>query len=501
MTTRLVPDDYPDLATALLASEQGDTVVLNTSGIVPLVTLDLSALDGIAIFAGEGRSPVLDHSGLSEDAVGLTIGAGWTLDGLRFRDRNNRSTALECNATLTISNCEFEGCRQAIAGDWSGTVARSSFRHTSGVANTAGVNARIEACALTYCVGVDGAILVNLTDVTSSAESLTLIRCMTGDETTNVGLGIVSAGIVRGVTAQGCKLLSPPAIGDPPSLLYGISICARNNAFECEAGALFGGADVVSNNTEVDPQHVALLTDLRLLPTSPLIGAGVGVTTESDRNGVAFLSSPSIGAHESARLGTVVAAARDVISAGVTGGIPDLTACLDRESWRVTTADGVRVAVRNVVKIEGEDRFAIFVHPDMSPAIDYTLRLSPPGYGWDEATFTAVSSVAAYPWRPYRNIAAVMNGPGDELHDLLGPIDAVLAYDFEPGDVTVFVESTLDWYESGAFWTDDGRRFTYTSKTDGALHGVAPADLVPLLTAYPSGTRITLDLRSLAPEA
>ena len=80
-------------------------------------------------------------------------------------------------------------------------------------------------------------------------------------------------------------------------------------------------------------------------------------------------------------------------------------------------------------------------------------------------------------------------------------LEAPSQHPLDPSERVALSEATLDWYESGAFWTPDGRRFTYTSKTDGALHGVAPADLVPLLTAYPSGTRLTLDLRSLAPEA
>lgn len=503
MATRYVPEQYVDLATALLASSHGDTIVLDTSGFLTLTSMDFSSLNGITVRAAPGRYPVLDHSSLGPDQDGLLVGNGWFFRGVTFRDRNGRSNAIRVATSghsIATIDCVFEGCRIAIAGSWSGVVTMCTFRHVSHVATTTQPGVSFTSSLLLMCRGIGSQGLVSL-GPGSSIRNVTAFRCVTGDTVLHFGGSHLLADVVHGVTLSECRLLNPPGLGETvPVLVRGRVECSNNNAWSCVAPQLFatdpGG--VLSGNTTVNPLHVAPPSDMRLRPDSPLIGAAIAAPTH-DRHGMAYLTPPSVGAHESARLGVTVANGLGVISASVVGGIPDLEACLSPESWLVETDVGVRVTVREVVKVEGEDRFLLSVHPEMSTGVPYKVTLRPSLYGYDEASFTPSAPVPSYTLPEYRNVAVVMNAFGSELRELYGPIFAVLSYDVAPNATTWLVESTLDWEDSGVFWTPDGRRFSYSSKTDGALHRVAPVDSIPMLVGVPAGTRICMDDRSRPP--
>ncbi len=482
MTVRYVPEQYPDFTTALLACVSGDEIVLNTSGAVPLLGLSASSLNNITVRAGTGRTPVLDHSDLPSGGIGLTLGAadGWTFRGIRFRDRNGGSASLSCfGSDLTVEDCVFEGCDFALRGNWDGIVRRCDFRSVLQAVSTSSGEVRFESCRFFNCE-----VLELLALPAGTVENCTMMRC----RATN---GLVLAVRVCGCAAQECE-----AAGVGDALLLGSTECSYNNAWLCTADTLFDGG-LVDSNTELDPLHVHPLLDLRPQPGSPLV-AGCPSSTELDRFGMAFLSPKAVGAHEAARLSTVSAESLTSVVVSFAGGVPDAEACLDREAWTLTTPTGVQVAVSEVAAF-GPTGFRLTVHPSLSMGEPYTLRVAPADYGADEASFTPSTALPAspYPWRRYRNIAAVQNAVGRQFLALVGRADALLVRDFLPGERSIFVNSTLDFPSSGTLWLRDFR-VSYISKTDGAFHGVA--EEAYRLVAVPAGSRAVLDERSVIPE-
>ncbi len=486
---RRVPEQYTDFASALMVCSSGDEIVLNVSTALPLLGLT-SALINITVRAGTDKTPVLDHTDLASGGIGLTLGAatGWLFQGITFRDRNGGSSPLSCQGAMDIEDCVFEGCDFALRGNWAGTVRRTDFRSVlQYVSTTNEDDVRFEACRFIACEVV---ALLGLAGAGSIVENCTLMRCRAGNLVDLDGEDLISADTVRACTAQECQALDPAS---SRAIFRGASACANNNAWLCTADDLFAGAGL-SGNTGVDPQHAHPLLDLRLLPGSALIGGGGAATTILDRLGMAFLVPPSVGAHESARIATVTAPSLTELVVEVDGGVPDAEACLDRESWWIETEAGVRVAVLEVVQ-DGET-FTLTLHPEMSTGHEYTVSLSPSSYGTAEGAATPDADPPDYPWRKYRNIAAVMNAVGLQMQKLVGRAPAELVRDFLPDDQTIFVNSTLNFPENGALWLRDFR-LTYTDKTDGALHGVV-TDL-PRLVAIPSGTAVVCDDRAYVP--
>lgn len=491
-----VPEQYADFTSALMAASSGDEIVLNTSGALVLAGLT-TALDDITVRAGTGFTPVLDHTLVEDGGIGLTLGTatGWLFQGITFRDRLGGSAALSCQGSMDLEDCIFEGCDFALRGNWQGTVSRCDFRHVlQYVATTEEDNVRFEACRFISCEVLG---LLDLSGAGSVVENCTLIRCRTadGDPGDDSGEDLVIADVVRANTAHSCQAMDPVS---SRVIFRGVTSCTNNNAFNCTTDTdLFASPGTLADNTTVDPQHVHLLLDQRLLPTSPLIGAGGSATTTSDRNGSSFLSPPSIGAYESARIDTVTAPTIDTLLVTVDGGVPDAEACAGRESWWISTDDGVRVAVETVDP-SGEDGFLLTLHPAMSKGSAYTVRLSPADYGYDEASVTPEADQPDYPLRPYRNVGALMNALGQQVKRLAGRSEATLVRDFLPTDRTIFVDSTLDFPDSGTIFVRDFV-FTYERKTDGAFHGIESS--MPRLVALPALTLVTLDERAYIPAA
>ncbi len=490
---RHVPEQYTDFASALMVAAEGDEIVLNTSTAVPLLGLT-SGVNNITVRAGTGKTPVLDHSDLPSGGIGLTLGTatGWLFQGIVFRDRNGGSASLSCQGAMDIEDCVFEGCDFALRGNWAGTVSRTDFRSVLQYVSTTNEDGvRFEACRFISCEVV---ALLGLAGAGSIVENCTIMRCRAGNLVDLDGEDLIAADVIRACTAQECQALDPVS---SRAIFNGATACANNNAWLCTADDLFAGAGL-SGNTEVDPQHVHPLMDLRLLPTSALVGGGGAATTTLDRFSMPFLVPPNVGAHESARIASVTSPSLTGLVVEVDGGIPDLEACLDRESWRIETEAGVRVAVLEVAQVDDEDAFTLTLHPEMSTGEEYTVRLSPGLYGYDEEAVTPDADPPDYPWRKYRNIAAVMNAVGLQLMKLVGRASAELASDFLPSDQTIFVNSTLNFPENGALWLRDFR-ITYTEKTDGAFHGVV--SVLPRLVAVPAGTVIVSDDRAYVPPA
>lgn len=486
---RYVPQQYPDLASALHACVDGDEVVLDTSGAIPMAGL-VCTKEGITVRAAPGRRPVLDHTDAAwaSPKIGLRLQTadGWTFRGLTFRDRKGESGALSCSGDdLLIEDCFFEGSAACLRGTWSGVVRRCDFRRIqTSVSETSGA-ARFEACRFLLC---DVLRLLELTGAMSSVEHCTLVRCVSGGGEV-VGDNLVEAAVVRANTALQSRAQHPLT---SKTLWLGRDICTFNNTWESEADTLFGGAGVVADNIEVDPRHVHPVLDLRLRSDSPLIGAAPATDTELDRNGESFLSPPSIGAHESARLGEVSAESLSSLLVSTTGGVPNEAACLYRESWRLSTAAGIRSAVAEVAVVEA-GVFRLTLHPGLSAGQAYDLRLSPGGYGADDEAFLPPAElVPSYRLRPYRNIAAVLSAMGAQFFALVGRPEATIVRDVLPQDETIFVDSTRLFPPSGELVTRE-YWITYQSKTDGAFHGVSFRH--PRLVAVPAGTRVVLDER------
>lgn len=484
---RYVPQQYPDLASALHACVDGDEVVLDTSGAIPLPGI-LCAKEGITIRAAPGRKPVLDHTDARwaspQDGLRLATADNWTFRGLTFRDRMGISAAVSASGTgLVFEDCVFEGSKTSLRGNWSGTVRRCDFRQIQTLASSSSGAVRFESCRFVLC-NVNG--LLNLTGGDSSVEHCTFSRCVAGSSFLN----LVSAAVVRANTALQCGA----QLSTGMAIFEGRDVCSFNNAWESEADTLFSGDGVVADNIEVDPRHVHPVLDLRLRSDSPLIGAAPATEVELDRNAEAFLSPPSIGAHESARLGGVSVESLTSLLVSMTGGVPNNAACLNRESWRLSTAAGVRSAVAEVSEVEA-GVFRLTLHPGLSAGQAYGLRLSPGGYGPDDEAFLpSAELVPGYRLRPYRNIAAVLNAMGAQFFALVGRPEATIARDVLPQDETIFVDSTRLFPPAGELVTRE-YWITYRWKTDGAFHGVRFRH--PRLVAVPTGTRVVLDERGV----
>jgi hypothetical protein len=488
MATRYVPEQYPDFTTALGAASSGDTIVLNTSSAMPLVDV-YSALANITVEAGEGKTPVLDHTLAA--TVGLTIdGTQWTFTGVRFRSTVAGSGGYAINAdgqtAHTFTQCVWEGSPGCIAGDWGGVVQSCEFRHITGSVSTSNETCVFRSCTFVRC---DAQRLIQASDTT--CDNCTLIQCRVTNSIFNVDQ-------VRNCTAQACT-----ANAGTGYIFRGVSACTKNNAYQCTALANFAG--VTSGNTTVDPQHVDLATDFRLRPGSPLIGTGSATSQATeDFNLNPYLSPISVGAYESLREPDSTSFEDIYTLRFFAPGGQTYETIASTYAWTLWSVDnGVQNAVAAVStfdpgggKIPGEP-VELTLYPGVSPGVDYLLTAESGTYGTAEATVTPDPALA-YPdeSEPYRNVAAVANAWGRQLAAQAGTAQTALVADLEADATTALVESTLGFADDGAVYID-GVRFTYTSKTDAAFHGLATE--VPRIIAVNTGTPVVFDERSYIP--
>lgn len=283
-------------------------------------------------------------------------------------------------------------------------------------------------------------------------------------------------------------------------IFYGATSVTYCNAFDCTAtnGVFAGGS--TSNTTTVDPLHVNLYTDVRLLPASPLIRAGTaGNAAETDYYGAAFQAPPTIGASESIVIASANATAADTVAVALTGAYVEAD-IEDRDHWTVAPSadNGALVTPASVSWDSGTSTATLTLWPPMSPGVGYTVTADFGGYGYDTAAFTPSSAYdTTDPVGPYRYVAAIMNALGRQFFDLAGTPETNTAEDIAVGASTVLVNSTLYFPDAGAFWAE-GIPFTYTSKTDGAFHGVETS--TQRITAIPSGALVVADERAYQPD-
>lgn len=469
MTTRYVPEQYPDFETALLACASGDEIVLDTNAAMLLQSV-VSALDNITVRAGTDKTPVLDHT--LAGTAGLTVtGDGWTLEGLRFRSTvagsGGYALFLDGGSSMAVSQCIFEGQPSALTGAFTGTVSRCQFRNQTGTAIDIAAAVNIDSCEFLRCVGTRVIL-----GTSANVRDCTFIQCRSTQ--TNV-----RASTIRNCTAQAC-------VRGAGYTFDAVSNGSYLNAYLCTGGSgNFNGAG--TDRTTVDPQHVNLTTDLRLLPTSPLIRTGGAPAVAFDYNGAQFQTPPSIGAHESIVIDNVSVTDTSTIECELVGDYLDDVA--SPEGWTIATTTGVRVAVL-AVEYDAPD-VTITTWPEMSPGCAYTLTASFGGYGAAVESLTPASNLALPALSPvYRNVAAQMNSIAWQLYNLAGVAETVIAFDFGPSDTVCFVGSTYGFAEAGAFWCEQVR-YTYTSKTDAAFHGVA--SVLPRYLAQGEGSVVVFD--------
>lgn len=483
MATIYIPNDYPDLGSALAAASNNDTIVLVTSQAI--LTHDIqSSLDGITIQAADGYVPVIDHTNATDFALEVS-GDDWTFEGLTFRSTEPGSggAALSLDGTTghTIDQCVFEGNQFATEGDFEADIVRCQFRHVTEGITTSTDAMTFDSCEIIRCGGEC------LNASAAAVANCTFIAC-------EVSVAVCLADTIVNCTAQGSKS------EDPSGHVYdGTTSITYCNAYESDVGGSNFNAPTTSNNTTVNPQHVNLYTDLRLLPTSPLIRAGTATGAAStDYNGAAFQAPPSIGAHESIVIASATASDADTVAVVLTGTYVEAQV-EDRNAWTlVSVSNGIEVTPASVVWTSGSSTATITTWPTMSPGVGYTVQCDFGGYGYDTASFTPSSSFETVDEvQPYRYVAAIMNAFGRQFLDLAGVPQTNLAEDFSPDAETVLVYSTLYFPDEGAFWVA-GLRFTYTSKTDGAFHGVEGPG--PRITSIPEGTLVVADERAHQPD-
>lgn len=490
MATHYVPNQYPDLVTALMASANGDTIVLDTS-VTQYINGYTKTADTITIQAADGRTPVLDHTDTLASAGLTVIGNSWTFRGLTIRNRRegggNYALLLDGGTGHAVEDCIFEGQRSCFAGTWSGTITRTQFRSCGWLDEDGILDGTIVDSANTVTLTACEFIRCRL-DTIATGTAITFNGCTLIQS--RARLSLMSGTTLRNCTAQLCEAGA--------YIFNATTDGSYLNAFECTGSSgNFNGAG--TNRTTVDPQHVNLTTDLRLLPGSPLIRAGATPAPTTDYNGAAYQSPPSIGSHESIVIASADATDSTTLVVELTGDYVQA----DVESvasWTITTPFGVQCAVLSVEYDTNEDTATLTLWPGMSPGADYMVTAAWGCYGSAEAEYTVADDVVSEePPAPYRYVAAIMNGIGAQIDQMVRPGETLLAFDFNPGDpIAYLTQSTVRFTPWGAFWCGQVR-FTYTGKTDAALHGVSTT--TQRITAIPAGQRVVLDESAYTPEA
>tara|TARA_Y100000114_G_scaffold150100_1_gene165225 strand:+ start:1170 stop:1457 length:288 start_codon:yes stop_codon:yes gene_type:complete len=85
---------------------------------------------------------------------------------------------------------------------------------------------------------------------------------------------------------------------------------------------------------------------------------------------------------------------------------------------------------------------------------------------------------------------------GEQTQEVAGAPVTKLARDFTTSDTDMFLDTCLGFPDRGAVFIQ-GDRFTYTSRTDGALKDVQSEGIVLITKA--TGLEVTVDARSVEP--
>jgi hypothetical protein len=476
VTIRYVPEQYPDLITALLASNSGDTIVLDTSQAI-LTGGYTTALDDITVRAGHDFTPVID---VSAPAYGLHItGDNWTFSGVTVRSNagveSSMALAMEGTGHL-FEDCVFEGCFSVFGNyPWSGSVQRCEFRNIrDGVTTTTGTVV-FGGCLFYHCHGGFHVVTTG-----GSVDNCTMIECHAGSS------GFLVADI-RSNNFWKCTA--------DVRMSNGTNTNQSNNAWLCTAGlALFGHS--TGNNYSFDPVFVdSSEADFRVQATSPLVAIGE-FETISGHNAEPFFDPPTIGAYEAFQVGSDDVVSETVIEVTLTQVVGDRA--LEVEAWSFTSDTGVIVDVTSVERL-GDLTYRLTVYPGLSPGQTYLVHCEVGGYPSAPFEFTVVDGLAvATELKRYRYLGSIMNAVGEYLDELAGHGECELRLPIAAGDEVAHVDSTLKMPPNGAFWAG-GVRFAYTAKTDAALIGLT--EVLPRVEFISAGARVTADERAYIPAA
>lgn len=173
------------------------------------------------------------------------------------------------------------------------------------------------------------------------------------------------------------------------------------------------------------------------------------------------------------------------------------------DDWTVEPAalGSAEVAVESVSG--ATTTWTLTLHPGLTPGDVYTVTAVNAADGGGAASPNSDDATVdpdfapddpAAEW-PHLFLEAASTAIGAELHVMRGSPTTRLVRRLSPGDSVAFVESTLG-FEGSAVWIA-GRRFAYTSKSDGAFHGLDPDDA--LLRVLERGAEVTLDMATVEP--
>lgn len=143
------------------------------------------------------------------------------------------------------------------------------------------------------------------------------------------------------------------------------------------------------------------------------------------------------------------------------------------------------------------------VHPGLSAGSQYTVdnpyvkdslnNFASPSSAQFTVSTSLYEEIEGY---PLGVLEALTLAFGEQCQEVYQAPVTTLARDFESGDTTMFLDSCLGFPDRGAVFMK-GVRYTYLSRTDGALVDVASDDLVLVTSA--AGLEVAVDARSVEP--
>jgi len=141
--------------------------------------------------------------------------------------------------------------------------------------------------------------------------------------------------------------------------------------------------------------------------------------------------------------------------------------------------------------------------PGLSPGSQYTVdnpyvkdsgsNFASPSSGQFTVSASLYEAIEGYPLGMLESVTLAF---GEQCQETHGTPVTTLVRDFESDDTTMFLDSCLGFPERGAVFLQ-GVRYTYLSRTDGALVDVEADDLV--LVTRASGLEVAVDARSVEP--
>lgn len=170
--------------------------------------------------------------------------------------------------------------------------------------------------------------------------------------------------------------------------------------------------------------------------------------------------------------------------------------------WTIVSPDGLIPSVHTISTPNSTTVF-LDVHPGLSAGAIYTVgnafvkdagsNFASPSTGVFSVSGSLYTAIAGYPLGMLESLTLAI---GEQIQEVYQQPITKLARDFTTTDTTMFLETCLGLPDRGAVFLK-GVRYTYKSRTDGALLDVLAEDLVLLTRA--AGLEVSVDVRSVEP--